>query len=233
MSFSKFRQIPFSLLLGILVVGVLQLVLIGCSQGPSKSKNSSDKISKNWREARPPDTPIGAIAEPSVLNFSDSAEKDSIVLSESNSSAFPTSSANASIMDEAIKALGESSKNGPDGGNLACAWMVNKILQRSVGYKVNGDSTTSMNQVFQSHVASGRALLIPAAQARHGDIIISPTVWSPKRNTGHVGIVGQNGKIMSNSSCRAQWEENFTSESWYRKYEQKKGLRTFIYRITS
>ena len=233
MSFSKFRQAPFSLLLSILVAGSLQLVLIGCSQGPSKSKNSSDKISKNWREARPPNTPIGAPAVPSAQNFSPRLSKDRLVLSESDKNSVPTGSANEKIMDEATKALGESSKSGPDGGNLACAWMVNKILQRSVGYKVNGDSTTSMNQVFQSHVASGRALLIPASQARHGDIIISPTVWSPKRNTGHVGIVGQNGKIMSNSSSRAQWEENFTSESWYRKYEQKKGLRTFIYRITS
>ena len=233
MSFSKFRLSPSSLLLIVIVVGALQFVLLGCSKVPSNSKNSNHKISKNWREARPTDTPITAIAEPSTIDFSDDAGKNPTVLSESDGNSDSTGSANEKISKEAIRALGESSKSGPDGGNLACAWMVNKILQRSIGYKVNGDSTSSMNQVFQSHVASGRAQLIPASQARLGDIIISPTVWSPKRNTGHVGIVGQNGKIMSNSSSRAQWEENFTSETWYRKYEQKKGLRTFIYRITS
>ena len=211
MIYSNLRIIPSSFLFIIIVVGSLQLVLIGCSQAPSKSKNSSPKISNNWREARPSDTPI--------------------VFSESDR--IPTGSANEQILEEAIKALGESSKSGPRRGKFACAWMVNKILQRSIGYKVNGDSTSSMNKVFQSHVASGRAQLIPASQARLGDIIISPTVWYPKRNTGHVGIVGQNGKIMSNSSTRAQWEENYTAESWYRRYEQQRGLRTFIYRITA
>tara|TARA_B100000674_G_scaffold451456_1_gene422246 strand:+ start:953 stop:1654 length:702 start_codon:yes stop_codon:yes gene_type:complete len=233
MSFSNFKLIPSSFLFSIIVAGSLQLVLIGCSQAPSKPKNSNDKISKNWREARPSDTPITAIAGPSTMNFLYSPEKGAIVLSESDRNTFPTDSANEKIMDEAIKALGESSKSGPRRGKFACAWMVNKILQRSIGYKVNGDSTSSMNKVFQSHVASGRAQLIPASQARLGDIIISPTVWYPKRNTGHVGIVGQNGKIMSNSSTRAQWEENYTAESWYRRYEQQRGLRTFIYRITA
>ena len=211
MIYSNFKLIPSSFLFIIIVVGSLQLVLIGCSQAPSKSKNSSPKISNNWREARPSDTPI--------------------VFSESDR--IPTGSANEQILEEAIKALGESSRSGPHNGNRACAWMVNKILQRSVGYTVDGDATKDMNKIFQSHVASGRALLIPATEARPGDIIISPTVHSPRHIIGHVGIVGQNGKIMSNSSGSAQWEENYTAESWYRRYEQQKGLETFIYRITA
>ena len=182
-------------------------------------------------EPRPAKIPLEDSSSPLDV-FPESVDTpDAISAVQSESPA--AGSANQRILSEAREAIGESSRNGPDGGNLACAWMVNKILDRAVGYKVNGDSTTTMNQVFRSHVASGRAQQIPASQAQPGDIIISPTTWTPTRNTGHVGIVGENGVVMSNSSSRARWEENFTAESWFRRYEQQKGLRTYIYRITT
>jgi len=135
------------------------------------------------------------------------------------------------IFAEAQKALGESSRSGPDGGNLACAWFVNKILKRTVGYKVDGDSTSNMEKDFQAEIAKGKAMKVSLAEAKPGDIILSPTVWYPTRNTGHVGIVGENQQIMSNSSSKAKWSQNFTYDSWKAYYQTRKGLEINIYRI--
>ncbi|MBT3786133.1 hypothetical protein HOF92_14260 [bacterium] len=109
--------------------------------------------------------------------------------------------------------------------------MVNKVLKRSVGYKVDGDSTSKMNEDFQAEIRKGRAVQVPLSEAKPGDIIISPTVWSPKRNTGHVGIVGEGRRIFSNSSSKAKWQDNFSYDSWTQYYKTKKGLSINVYRI--
>jgi len=143
----------------------------------------------------------------------------------------PRTGRSAEIYDAARRAVGESSRSGPDGGNLACAWFVNKILRRTVGYTVNGDGTSSMYTVFQSLERAGHAERIPVENAQPGDIILSPTVWTPRRNTGHVGIMGSGNQIYSNSSARARWEQNFSMSSWRDRYLRRKGLGLYIYRL--
>ena len=140
-------------------------------------------------------------------------------------------SAGPQIYQEAVRAVGESSSSGPDGGNLACAWFVNRILKRTIGYTVDGDSTSSMETDFQAEIAKGKAVSVSLAEAQPGDIILPPTVWTPTRNTGHVGIIGEDQKIYSNSSRRAQWSQNFTYNSWVEYYQTGKNLEVKIYRI--
>jgi len=147
----------------------------------------------------------------------------------------PAGSNNARILSAAHSALGESSAAGPDGGNLACAWMVNRILQRSVGYRINGDSTASMHQQLESRVRQGLAERIPIDSIQPGDIIISPTRFEPTRSTGHVGIMGRGGQIYENSSSQARWIQRRGVSGWRSYYESsnKHGgpLRTYAYRI--
>ena len=67
-----------------------------------------------------------------------------------------------------------------------------------------------------------------------GDIVISPTQGA---NTGHVGIVGQNGIIMSNNSFKDSngvkgiFDENYTLASWRRYFFEKKGLGLHYFRV--
>lgn len=52
-----------------------------------------------------------------------------------------------------------------------------------------------------------------------GDIIISPTGWgSGQLSNGHVGIVGENSKIYSNSSATGLLTQNYTLVSWKARY---------------
>ena len=141
----------------LVLIGIITLASTGCSQSTTQN---SEAVSSAWRDPEP-----GEVG-PSVPTSS----------AKLGSSAAVGGSANAKIFEQAQSALNESSRNGPDGGNLACAWMVNKILQRAVGFTVNGDSTSSMHTEFQRLVASGRAEQIPIASVQPGDVIISPTV---------------------------------------------------------
>jgi len=147
--------------------------------------------------------------------------------------ASPAGSNNEAIYNAAVQAVGESSAAGPGGGNYACAWMVNRILDRSINQTINGDSTSSMEEVFQSKVRTGHAEEVSADQIQPGDIVLSPTVWSPSRRTGHVGIVGQGNEIYSNSSGSAAWAQNFTTERWNSYYGGTKRLEVKFYRLLS
>jgi hypothetical protein len=197
---------------------VLSLVLMvfflaGCEQGAT---GDSGQVNTDWRGAQ---TDLGSGPAVSSNN-------------ESTGGTAPAGSNSAKIHQATVRAVDNmSSRNGPDGGNLACAWAVNKILQASIGKKFDHDSTTDMDRELRMGVSSGTVESIPVSEARPGDIVISPTIWSPERVTGHVGIVGENGKIYSNSSREAQWKQNFTMASWKDYYGSKKGLKVNIYRV--
>lgn len=136
----------------------------------------------------------------------------------------PPEIANEEILSAAKKALGESSVEGPGGGRLSCVWMLNKILKRSVGYTIDTNSVTSMDNDFQGEISKGRAMQVSSLnEAQPGDIIVSPG--------GHVGVIAENRKIFSNSSSTKTWRQNFTYDSWKRDYVQAKGLKIKVYRI--
>lgn len=66
-----------------------------------------------------------------------------------------------------------------------------------------------------------------------GDIVISATGSSKLgRNApirGHVGIVGENGIIMSNDSYTGKWMANYTLETWKKRYQEYGGYPVLFY----
>jgi len=123
-----------------------------------------------------------------------------------------------------------SSRNAPgtNGGKLACAWAVNRVVRQALGYEVGGSLSTAN---MDSALRQGRGTKIRESEATPGSIIISPSIFSPKKITGHVGILGKDQKIYSNSSSRALWVQNFTISSWKRHYEEKRGLDVKFYDV--
>jgi len=101
---------------------------------------------------------------------------------------------NQAIMQALRTFFGQSSREGPDGGNLACAWMVNRVLRSSVGTQV-GDNPNYVPSV-EADLKRGKGRRVPVNQAQPGDIVISG-------DTGHIGFYIGNGKVLSNSSSRA------------------------------
>ncbi len=63
-----------------------------------------------------------------------------------------------------------------------------------------------------------------------GDIVLSPTPYAGSSNVGHVGIVGKNKTIYSNSSASGTWQQNYTIESWAKYFRDKKALELIFLR---
>lgn len=116
---------------------------------------------------------------------------------------------------------------GTQNGNYGCAAAVNGVVQIATGRQVGGGlSTAAMAAALRSKTGTE----ITQAQARAGDIVISPTVG---RNVGHVGICLSTGcgAIGSNSSRAGCFVQNFTLGNWVSYYQNQKGLSVQFFRV--
>lgn len=124
--------------------------------------------------------------------------------------------------------LDSSQARGTNGGRLACAWAVNQIVDRALRKPILGGpkglATANLVKVL-------RGKHVRIKDPVPGCIVISPTVYVPRANIGHVGIVGEGGMIYSNSSSAAQWQQNFTLATWKSYYVDRKGLSMQFYRL--
>ncbi len=102
------------------------------------------------------------------------------------------------IAESTQRHMGMNTSAGPDGGNLACAWAVNKILAESnPPVKPLGSNPNYVPSVEQA-LQGGRGTKIDASEARPGDIVIWP-------NGHHIGIATGNNQVANNSSSRASF----------------------------
>lgn len=114
---------------------------------------------------------------------------------------------------------------------LGCAESVNDIYKKVFGdyfYKGNQLSTYWMHKALREDTARFKRVFEP----KPGTIIISPT---NAFQTGHVGICGENGVIMSNNSfkdsagVKGVFDENYTFASWQRYFGERKKLPVYLY----
>jgi cell wall-associated NlpC family hydrolase len=144
------------------------------------------------------------------------------------------------LNNSALQMLGKTtcSVSNTGGGTLACAFVVNSIVDNALGKPITGatNNTSSFGRSTSQmkidlDVSSLFYLVGTNINAiRPGDIIISPTTGNV---TGHVGIYTNTGKIISNSSSRTIVDDHFTPNSWINYYTNNKGLTTYIYRAGS
>lgn len=103
---------------------------------------------------------------------------------------------------------GVSSSDGPGGGSVACAWMVNNILTAAGVDTIDANLVSSMEKELQN----GRGTLVSDSQARAGDIVI-------QAGQGHVGICQNDGctRVISNASgtARFNWVSSTSFEPSY------------------
>lgn len=103
------------------------------------------------------------------------------------------------IAEAAARARGMSTSAGPDGGNNACLWAVNRVL-RDAGVRPPWGGTNYVPEA-QRILAQGSGT--PLDGPEPGAIVIFRDYGSPPYP--HVGIVLEDGSIISNSSSRASF----------------------------
>lgn len=132
------------------------------------------------------------------------------------------------LYNRAVSCIGiDASPNDLAPDELGCAETVNAIHRKEFGFDIGGSLSTY--NMYQALKASKE--FIKADQPMPGDVVISPTGYgSGALPNGHVGIVGKDGKIMSNDSYKGTFEENYTLTTWYNRYVVKGGYPMDYYR---
>lgn len=66
---------------------------------------------------------------------------------------------------------------------------------------------------------------------KKGNIIISPTESGNGTVVGHTGIIGEGGKILSNSSATGKWFDKFDQVSWITRYSKSGQLNLYLFEL--
>lgn len=117
-----------------------------------------------------------------------------------------SSSASSTLSKAAAELKGMSSAAAPDRGKNGCVWAVNKVFARA-GIKTPWGSSNYVPTAEQEMIKSGYQRV---SSPSPGDIYVAP-------GEAHIGIVLDNGNIISNSSSGAKfsWEASPSSYSNY------------------
>ncbi|HEY9726313.1 MAG TPA: hypothetical protein V6D50_07660 [Chroococcales cyanobacterium] len=120
-------------------------------------------------------------------------------------------SLNQAIVSAASSLRGASSAQGPDGGRNACAWMLNRVLQRA-GMPALGANPNLVSSLVEA-LKGGRGQLIERSQAKAGDLVVA-------HGNAHIGVGIAEGcqRVLSNSSSKARfsWESGIDFDGYYR-----------------
>lgn len=109
---------------------------------------------------------------------------------------------------------------------LGCAESVSNIIRAVVSFRII-TGTWTLWDTIRNDTRFMSVNLSPTA----GDIVISPTSTGNGTIRGHVGIVGEGGTIISASSDSGKMEQNYTLESWEKRYHDYGGMPVYYYRL--
>lgn len=110
-----------------------------------------------------------------------------------------------------------------------CADSLSKVINSAFPKCITGSVSTKV--LYEQLLNSNK--FVKTKELLTGDIIISPTGSNTKVTeikNGHCGIVGEDGEIMSNSSATGKWEQNYTIETWIRRYRNKGAYPIYSFR---
>lgn len=120
----------------------------------------------------------------------------------------------------------DASPNDRADDEYGCADSVNCVYKATFGYEIGGGTSTYL--MYQ--VLKNSPKFTKVTSWERGDIIISPSRYGNGKIVGHVGIMSDNNKIMSNTSSDGIWRENFTILSWIRRYRDIGELPIMFFR---
>lgn len=112
---------------------------------------------------------------------------------------------------------------------LGCAETMNNIHLTAFEFPIGGDMSTK--QMYKALAMT--TYFVNVTTPERGDVVISPTGYgNGKLPNGHVGMVGENGVIMSNDSATGKFLTNYTLATWKKRYVDTGGFpMTFFRRV--
>jgi hypothetical protein len=128
---------------------------------------------------------------------------------------------NPAIASAANQLFDMNTTDGPDGGNNACAWSINQVLQQA-GLEALGDNPNYVPSLVEA-LQNGRGEAIAPEDAQPGDLVVA-------FDNAHIGVILDDGSntVLSNSSSRGRfrWQSDLDYDGYY-------GGASTIYRLLS
>lgn len=134
------------------------------------------------------------------------------------------------LYETAVSFLGEDASpldEAPD--DYGCADSVSKVILKCFPNVIRGSVSTA--ELYTQLSSSPH--FMKTSQFKFGDIIISPTGSAKKGGSvtvGHIGIVGEEEEIMSNSSATGLWTQNYTIPTWVERYRNQGNFPIYFFR---
>ncbi len=113
-----------------------------------------------------------------------------------------------------------SSEDGPDSGNLACAYMVNKVLKSALG-KTYGRDPDTVNSVRDDLLAQGGRRIVYPELPQPGDLALSfndKALRGIGGGTAHIGIFIDPWTILANSSKNRRFNQRVSPQQFAKLY---------------
>ena len=131
------------------------------------------------------------------------------------------------LHETAVSCLGKDVGDSGYGDAVDCAVSVNNIVFKAFGDYAGGDISTYR----MYHAIKNNKKFREVRESLPGDIILSPSGHGNGRiSNGHVGIMGENGQIMSNNSKNGLFEVTHTLSSWRAYYQIQGGYPVTFWR---
>lgn len=136
---------------------------------------------------------------PTVFKHDPNSSTDKASVTAAGALPSNPSEINGKLLAAAKSNIGASSSSGPEGGNKACAWCMQKyVFNPGIGHAIGGDAVASIVDEFEKN---GYGVKVPNDQILAGDVVIMG-------DGDHVGIAltDKGTEVLSNSSSRASFK---------------------------
>lgn len=107
---------------------------------------------------------------------------------------------------------------------VGCAESVSMLLEQVYPNFPLILSTVQLTKILREDINFKATLTL-----QEGNIIISPTGSGNGMVRGHVGIVGRDSVIMSNTSNNGKWEENYTVDTWVKRWRNTGKMPIYVF----
>ena len=112
------------------------------------------------------------------------------------------------------------------GDELGCAESVTQILKKVTPFPIITGTWTLWDRLKRD-----TRFVAVHGRPERGTIIIAPTGTGNGSMRGHVGILADEGKIMSATSADGIWRQNYNLDTWTDRYFRRGGFPVFLFKL--
>lgn len=134
----------------------------------------------------------------------------------------------------ALSCIGvDASPNDIASDEYGCMETIDSIYHETFWHFISGTQKITISTYLGINILKSSKRFKRVYEYKQGVIIICATGYSHIKNTpipnGHVGIIGENNKILSNNSFTGKFDDSYTIKTWTDRYVIKGGYDIYLF----